>query len=94
MNYLPIGNSFHPSCGKYFGRVEQENFPLGSLVAFSHPTSIQQVMPMNDLYGRSNFNGSANCFGYSYATQVARIEVTPISYPVSCTVASEFHSAQ
>jgi hypothetical protein len=51
-------------------------------------------MPMNDLCGRSNLDGSDNCFGYSYATRVARTEVTPISYSVPCTVASGFHSAQ
>jgi hypothetical protein len=49
---------------------------------------------MNDLYGRSNLDGSANCFGYSYAPRVVRTEVTPISYPIPCTVASGFHSAQ
>jgi hypothetical protein len=52
---------------------------------------MQQVMSMNDLYDRSNFDGSANCFGYSYATREARSEVTPISYQVPCTVASGFH---
>jgi hypothetical protein len=51
-------------------------------------------MPMNDLYGRSNLDGSANCFGYSYPTRVARSEVTLISYQVPCTMASGFHSAQ
>jgi hypothetical protein len=51
-------------------------------------------MLMNDLYGRSNLDGSANCFGYSYATRVTRTEVTPISYLVQCTIASGFHSAQ
>jgi hypothetical protein len=50
-NYLPVGNSFGPSCGNYSSRVEQENFPLSSLVAFSQPTTMQQVMMMNDLYG-------------------------------------------
>jgi hypothetical protein len=50
-------------------------------------------MSMNNLYGRSNLDGSANCFGYSYATRVAGTEVTPISYSVPCTVASGFHSA-
>jgi hypothetical protein len=33
-NYLPIGNSFDPSYGNYFGRVEQEKFPLNSSEAF------------------------------------------------------------
>jgi hypothetical protein len=94
MNYLPISNSFDPSCGNYFGRVEQEKFPLSSSAAFSQPVAMQQVMPMNDLYGRSNLDDSANCFGYSYATRVARTEVTPISYSVLCTVSSGFHSAQ
>jgi hypothetical protein len=94
MNYLPVGNSFDPSCKNYFSRVEQENFLLNSSVAFSQPMTMQQVMSMNDLYGQSNLDGSANCFGYSYATRVARTEVTPISYPVPCTVASGFHSAQ
>jgi hypothetical protein len=46
------------------------------------------------IYGRSNLDGSANCFGYSYATRVARIEITPISYLVPCIVASGFHLAQ
>jgi hypothetical protein len=55
---------------------------------------MQQVMPMNDLYNRSNLDGSPNCFGYSYTTRVARLEVTPISYQVPCTIASGFHSAQ
>jgi hypothetical protein len=91
---LPVGNSFDSSCGNYFGRVVQENFPLNSSAAFSQPTTMQQVMPMNDLYGRRNLDGSTNCFGYSYATQVARTEVTCISYLVPCTVASGFHSAQ
>jgi hypothetical protein len=68
MNYLPIGNSFDPSCENYFGRVEQEKFPLSSSAMFSQPTTMQQVIPMNDSYGRSNLDGSANCFGYSYAT--------------------------
>jgi hypothetical protein len=56
--------------------------------------TMQQPMPMNDLYGRSNLDTSANCFGHSYDTQVARTEVTPIIYPVLYTVASGFHSAQ
>jgi hypothetical protein len=94
MNYLPIGNSFDPLCGNYFVRVEQEKFPLSSSASFSQPTSMQQVMPMNDLYDRSNLDGSANCFGYSDATRVARLEVTPISYQVLCTVPSGFHLAQ
>jgi hypothetical protein len=68
MNYLPVGNSFDPSCGNYFGRVEQKKFPLNSSTAFSQPATMQQVMPMNDLYGRSNLDGSVNCFGYSYTT--------------------------
>jgi hypothetical protein len=55
---------------------------------------MQEVMLMNDLYGQSNLDGSTNCFGYSYATRVFRIEVTPISYPVLCKVASGFHLAQ
>jgi hypothetical protein len=55
---------------------------------------MQQVMLMNDLYGRGNLDGSANCFGYSYTTRVARTEVAPISYPVPCTIASGFHLAQ
>jgi hypothetical protein len=94
MNYLPVGNSFDPSCGNYFGRVETEIFPLNSSAALAQPMTMQQVIPMNDLYGRSNFHGSANCFGYSYATRVASFGVTPISYQVPCTVASGFHSAQ
>jgi hypothetical protein len=94
MNYLPVGNSFDSSCGNYFSRVEQENFPLNSSVAFSQPMTMQQVMPMNNLYSRSNLDGLANCFGYSYATRVASTKVTPISYPVPCTVASGFHSVQ
>jgi hypothetical protein len=49
---------------------------------------------MNDLYGRSNLDGLANCFGYSYATRVDRLEVTPISHQVPCTIAGGFHSAQ
>jgi hypothetical protein len=92
-NYLSIGNFFDLSCRNYFGRVEKK-FPLSSSAAFSQPMTIQQVMPMNDLYDRSNLDGSANCFGHSYATRVARTEVTPISYSVSCTVASGFHSTQ
>jgi hypothetical protein len=55
---------------------------------------MQQVMPMNDLYGRSNLDGSINSFGHSYATRVARTEVTLISYPIPCTIANGFHSAQ
>jgi hypothetical protein len=93
-NYLLVGNSFSPSCGNCISRVEQENFPLNSSAAFSQPTTMQQVMPMNDLYGRSNLDSLANCFGHSYATRVARTVVTPISCPVPCTVASGFHSAQ
>jgi hypothetical protein len=50
MNYLPFGNSFDPLCGNYFSRVEQENFPLNSSPAFSQPMTMQQVMPMNNLY--------------------------------------------
>jgi hypothetical protein len=61
---------------------------------FSQATTMQQVMPMNDLYGQSNRDGSANCFEHSYATRVARIEVTHIRYLVPCTIASELHSAQ
>jgi hypothetical protein len=72
MNYLPVGNSFDPSCGNYFVSVEQEKFPLNSSAAFLQPTTMQQVMPMNDLYGQSNLDGSANCFVYSYAMRVAR----------------------
>jgi hypothetical protein len=68
MNYLPVDNSFDPSCGNYFGRVEEENFPLNSSASFSQPTTMQQVMSMNDLCGRSDLDGFANCFGHSYAT--------------------------
>jgi hypothetical protein len=92
MSYLPVGNSSDPSCGNYFGRVEQEKFPLNSSAVFSQPVAMRQVMPMNNLYGRSNLDGLANYFGYS--CQKARSEVTPISYQVPCTVASGFHSAQ
>jgi hypothetical protein len=94
MNYLHVDNSLDPSCGNYFGRIEQENFPLSSSIVFSQPMTMQQVTLMNDLYGQSNLDGSANCFGHSYATQVARTEDTPISYLVPCTVASGFHLAQ
>jgi hypothetical protein len=66
-NYLFVGNSFDPSCGNYFGRVEQEKIPLNSSAAFSQPTAMQQAMLMNDLHGQSNLDGSANYFGYSYA---------------------------
>jgi hypothetical protein len=93
-NYLPVGNSFGPSCGNYFDRVEQEKFPLNSSAVFSQLAAMSQVMQMNDLYGRSDMDGSVNCFGYSYVTRVARTEVTPISYPVPCTIASGFHSTQ
>jgi hypothetical protein len=55
---------------------------------------MHQVMLMNNLYGQSNLDGSANCFGYSYTTRVARTDVTPISYYVPCTIASGFYSAQ
>jgi hypothetical protein len=41
--------------------------PLNSSTSFLQPAAMQQVMPMNDLYGRSNLDGSANYFGYSYA---------------------------
>jgi hypothetical protein len=51
MNYLSVGNSFDPSCKNYFSRVEQENFLLNSSIVFSQPMAMQQVMPMNDLYG-------------------------------------------
>jgi hypothetical protein len=54
--------------------------------------TMQQVMPMNDLYGQSNLDDSANYFRYSYATRVARTEITHISYLVPYTVASGFHS--
>jgi hypothetical protein len=54
--------------GNYFSTVEQENFPLSSSAALYQPTTMQQVMPMNDLYGQGNLDDSANCFGYSYAT--------------------------
>jgi hypothetical protein len=93
MNYLPVCNSFDPSCGNYFSGVEQEKFYLNSSVAFSQPAAIPQVMPMSDLYGGCNLDGSANCFGYSYATRVARTDVTPISYAVLSIVTSGFHSA-
>jgi hypothetical protein len=93
-NYLSVGNSFDPSCENYFGRVELENFLLNSLAALSQPMTLQRVMPMNDLYDRGKFDGSANCFGHSNATRVARTKVTPISYLVQCTIASGFHSAQ
>jgi hypothetical protein len=66
MNYLSVDNSFDPSYGNYFGRVEQEIFPLNSSATFSQRTTMQQVMSMNDLYGQSNFDGSSNCFGHSY----------------------------
>jgi hypothetical protein len=78
INYLSVGNCFNPSCENYFGRVDQENFHLSSSATFSQSMIMQQVMPMNDLYGRSNLDGSVNCFGYSYATQVARTKVTPL----------------
>jgi hypothetical protein len=55
---------------------------------------MQQVMSMNDLYGRSNSDDSANYFEHSYATQVTRMDVTLNSYPVPWTIASGFHSAQ
>jgi hypothetical protein len=93
MDYLSIGNSFDPPCENYFGRVEQEKFSLSSSAAFSQPVAMHQVMPMTNLYGRSNLDGSVNCFGYSYTTRVTRTEVTPISYSVPCTVASGFQSA-
>jgi hypothetical protein len=57
---LHVDNSFDRSCENYFGRLEQEKFSLNSLAAFSQPTTIQQVMPMNYLYGRSNLDGSVN----------------------------------
>jgi hypothetical protein len=78
--YLPVGSYFDPLCVNYFGRVEQENFSLNSSATFSQPTTMQQVMSMNDLYGRINLDGSANYFGHSYATQVTRTEVTPNHY--------------
>jgi hypothetical protein len=34
-NLFPVGISFDPSCGNYFSRVEQENFPLNSSAVFS-----------------------------------------------------------
>jgi hypothetical protein len=46
---LPVANSFDPSCGNYFSRVEQENFPLNSSAAFSQPMTMQQVMPVREL---------------------------------------------
>jgi hypothetical protein len=61
MNYFPIHNSFDPLCGNYFGRAEPENFCLNSSAALSKPMTIQQVMLMNDLYGRTNFDGWTNC---------------------------------
>jgi hypothetical protein len=67
-NSLSVGNSFDPSCENYFGRVEQEKFPLNSSAALSEFMTMQQVMPMNDLYGRSNFDSLTNCFGHLYAT--------------------------
>jgi hypothetical protein len=67
-NYLHVGNSFDPSYGNYSSRVEQENFPLNSSAVFSQPMTMQQVMSMNDLYGRSNLDGLANYFGHLYAT--------------------------
>jgi hypothetical protein len=94
MNYLSVRNSFDPSCGNYFGRVEQEKFPLNSSAVFSQSVAMHHVMPMNNLYGQSNLDGSANCFEHSYAMRVARTKVTPISYSVPSTVASGFHSAQ
>jgi hypothetical protein len=51
MNYLAVGNSFDPSYENYFGRVEPENFSLNSSAALAQPMTMQQVMPMNDLYG-------------------------------------------
>jgi hypothetical protein len=51
---LPVDNYVDSSCVNYFGRVEQANFSLNSLTTFSQPTTMQQDMPMNDLYGRSN----------------------------------------
>jgi hypothetical protein len=93
-NLFPVGISFDPSCGNYFSRVEQENFPLNSSAVFSQPMTMQQVMALNDLYDRSNLDGSTNCFGYFYATRVARTEVTSISYPVPCRVATGFDLAQ
>jgi hypothetical protein len=94
VTYLHVGNYFDPSCVNYFGIVEQENFSLGSLAAFSQPMTMQQIMLMNNLYGRSNSDGLANYFEQPYAIQVTRMEVAPNSYLVSCTVASGFHSAQ
>jgi hypothetical protein len=49
-NYLPVGNSFDPLCGNYFRRVEPENFPLNSSPTLSQPTTMQQVILVNDLY--------------------------------------------
>jgi hypothetical protein len=51
IDYLPVGSYFDPSCVNYFGRVEQKKFSLASSATFSQPTTMQQVMPMNDLYG-------------------------------------------
>jgi hypothetical protein len=41
VNFLPVGNPFDPSCGNYFGRLEQEKFPLDSSTAFSQPAAMQ-----------------------------------------------------
>jgi hypothetical protein len=42
-NYLPIGNSFDPSCENYFGRVDQEKIPpqfIGSIfTTYGYATS-------------------------------------------------------
>jgi hypothetical protein len=49
-NYLSVANFFDPSCGNYFVRVEQEKFFLSSSAMFSQLTTMQQVIPINDLY--------------------------------------------
>jgi hypothetical protein len=58
--YLSAKTHFDPSCVNYFGRVEQENLSLNSSAPFLHPTTMQQVMPINDLYGSSNSDDSAS----------------------------------
>jgi hypothetical protein len=73
--YLSIENHFDPSCVNYFSIVEQENLSLNSSAPFSRPTTIKQVMLMNDLYSRSNSDDSTSYLERSYAPSATRPEV-------------------
>jgi hypothetical protein len=100
---MPMNDSYHqtysssdnyvdPPCVNCFGRVEQENLALNSSSPFSRPTTMQQDIPMNDLYGRSKSDDSASYLERSYAPFATRPEVVSHVFYVPNVHAFEPHS--